>query len=135
LTGTLEPEIFMPTEAATASGPQGRRLVFFTVPQLDLFIKRVRASRPAAYTYRWAYHPGEKLHVLLCEWPMGEAVGLAIPQGVGDNLLHYMAGTTDLFLTTLPVQERLQGTITSDEVHKIILGNTLYLPDMKFTPD
>jgi len=132
---TQEPEIFMPTEAATASGPQGRRLVFFTVPQLDLFIKRVVASRPAEYTYRWAYHPGERMHVLLCEWPMGNAVGLAIPDGVGDSVLQYMAGTTDLFLTTEPVQERLQGNITSDEVQRIILGNTLYLPDVKFTPD
>jgi len=135
LDSTQEPEIFMPTEAATASGPEGRRLVFFTVPQLDLFIKRVLASRPAEYSYRWAFHPSERMHILLCEWPSGHAVGLAIPEGVGDNVLHYMAGTTDLFLTTEPVQERLQGNIAFDEVHKIIRGNTLYLPDMKFTPD
>jgi hypothetical protein len=130
-----EPEIFMPTEAATATAPNGRKLVFFTVPQLDLMIKRVLAQRPTEVTYRWAYHPGHKVHVLLFGWPNGLGAGLAIPEGPGDLILQYMLGTTDVFVTTLPVQEPLQGDVSAEVIMKIVQGNTVLLPDIKFKPE
>lgn len=130
-----EPEIFMPSEAATATAPDGRKLVFFTVPQLDLMIKRVIATRPSEYSYRWAYHPGHRVHVLLFEWPSGEGAGLAIPEGVGDSLLHFMLGTTDVYVTTDMVQERLQGDVSAQTIQEIIYGNAVYLPGVKFKPE
>jgi hypothetical protein len=130
-----EPEIYMPTEAATATAPDGRKLVFFTVPQLDLMIRRVIAARPHEYTYRWGYHPGHKIHVLLFGWPSGEGAGLAIPEGAGDMVLHYMLGTTDVLITTHPVQEALQGNVSAQDIEKILLGNTVRLPDVKFKPE
>lgn len=130
-----EPEIYMPTEAATATAPNGKKLVFFTVPQLDLLIKRVLADRPKEVTYRWGYHPGEKIHVLLFGWPNGAGAGLAIPEGAGDMVLHYMLGTSDVFVTTEPVQEPLQGNVSAEIIQKIAFGNTVLLPDVKFKPE
>lgn len=130
-----EPVIYMPTEAATATAPDGRKLVFFTVPQLDLMIKQVIAARPTEYSYRWGYHPGEKVHVLLFGWPSGHGAGLAIPEGVGDAILNYMLGTTDLYITAEPVQERLRGNVAPEVVDQVRRGMTIYLPNVKFKPE
>jgi hypothetical protein len=130
-----EPEIYVPQEVATATAPDGRRLVFFTVPELALMIKRVLASQPTQYTYRWAYHPGHKVHVLLFAWPNGEGAGIAIPEGAGDPVLHYMLGTTDVYVTAEPVKERLRGDVPPETVQAIIYGNTVYLPNVKFKPE
>lgn len=130
-----EPEIYMPTEAATATGPDGKKLLFFTVPQLDLMIKRVIAAQPKEYTYRWGYHPGQRVHVLLFGWPSGEGAGIAIPEGVGDAILNFMLGNTDIYITTLPVQEPLRGDVPAEVVDRIRFGNTIYLPDVKFKPE
>lgn len=129
-----EAKIYMPTEAATATAPSGRKLVFFTVPQLERLIKNVIALRPGEYTYRWAYHSRQQVHVLLFSWPGVEETGIAIPEGAGDQILHYMQGTTDLFLTVEPVQVRLQGKISAEAIEAIVLGNTVGLPDVKFKP-
>jgi hypothetical protein len=133
--GYQEPEIYMPTEAATATAPDGRKLVFFRVPQLDLLIKRVIASRPTEYTYRWGYHPGHRIHVLLFGWPSGEAAGIAIPEGVGDGVLNFMLGTTDVYVTTEPVQDRLSGHVSAEVIQQVIFGNTVALPEVKFKPE
>lgn len=130
-----EPPIYMPSEAATATAPDGRKMVFFTVPQLDLMIKQVQAARPSEYTYRWAYHEGHRVHVLLFGWPTGHAAGIAIPEGVGDAILNYMLGLTDVYVTTTPVEERLKGTVEAEEVRQIIMGTTVGLPEVKFKPD
>jgi len=132
---SAEPVIYMPTEAGTAIAPNGRKMVFFTVPQCDLMIKRVIAYRPKQYTYRWAYHPGHKIHVLLFGWPNGEGAGLAIPEGAGDMVLNFMHGTTDVFITTEPVQGALQGNVAADQIEKIVTANTVSLPDVKFKPE
>lgn len=129
------PEVYIPTEAATATGPDGRRLVFFTVPQLDLLIKRVIAARPKEYTYRWAYHAGQKIHVLLFGWPTGDQAGIAIPEGPGDIVLHHMLGTTDVYITVEPVQERLRGTVDAQEIDKVMRGITVALPQVQFKPE
>lgn len=130
-----EPTIYMPTEAASATAPDGKKLVFFTVPQLDLLIKRMLADRPTEYTYRWAYHPGHKVHVLLFGWPGGESAGIAIPEGTGDAILNYMLGTTEVYITTEAVQTVLAGDVEPATVQGIIYGNTVYLPDVKFKPE
>ncbi len=130
-----EPTIYMPTEAATATAPDGKKMVFFTVPPLSLMIGRVLASKPREYTYRWAYHPGHKVHVLLFGWPNGEGAGIAIPEGVGDMILHYMLGTTDVYLTDEPVQERLQGKVDPKVIERIVHANTVCLPSVKFKPE
>lgn len=130
-----EPEIYMPTEAATATSPDGRKLVFFTVPQLDLMIKQVLAARPKEYSYRWGYHAGQKVHVLLFGWPTGQGGGIAIPEGPGDLILNYMLGLSDIYITTEPVQERLRGNVSAEVVDKIRFGNAVYLPDVKFKPE
>lgn len=130
-----EPEIYMPTEAATATAPDGKRMVFFTVPQLELMIKQVIADRPTEYSYRWGYHPGHKVHVLLFGWPTGQGAGIAIPEGTGDMVLNFMLGTSDLYITNEPVQERLQGNVATEEVDRIRFGNTVYLPGVKFKPE
>lgn len=130
-----EPVVYLPTEAGTAIGPDGRKLVFFTVPQLDLMIKQVLAAQPKQYTYRWGYHPGERLHVLLFGWPTGHGAGLAIPEGVGDAILNFMLGTSDLYITAQPVGEKLRGNVTPEVIDAIRLGMTLHLPDVKFKPE
>lgn len=132
---SAEPEIYMPTEAATATAPDGTKLVFFTVPQLEIMIKRVIADRPKEYTYRWAYHPGHRIHVLLFGWPGGEGAGLAIPEGAGDMILNFMLGTSHIYITTEPVQQALSGNISAEEIQRIILGTTVGLPDVKFKPE
>lgn len=132
---TRAPEIFMPAEAATATAPDGRRLLFFTVPQLDLIIKRVIAARPKEYTYRWAYHSGQKVHVLLFGWPTGDSAGIAIPEGPGDMVLHYMLGTTDVYITVEPVQERLSGSVDAEEIDRLMRGITVGLPQVQFKPE
>lgn len=130
-----EPEIFMPTEAATATSPDGKKAVFFTVPQLEVMIKQVISARPKEYSYRWGYHPGHKVHVLLFGWPTGQGAGLAIPEGAGDLILNYMLGVSDIYITTEPVQEKLRGNVAAEEIDKIRFGTTVYLPDVKFKPE
>lgn len=131
----MEPTIYMPTEAATATSPDSRKLVFFRVPQLDLLIKSVIASRPTQYTYSWGYHPGHKVHVLLFSWPGDLGAGVAIPEGVGDAVLNYMLGTTTVYITTEPVEEVLTGNVSAEKVQQIVLGNTVGLTDVKFKPE
>lgn len=131
----IEPEIYMPTEAATATAPNGRRMVFFTVPQFELLIKRVLASRPQEYTYQWGYHPQQQVHVLLFEWPGVGAGGIAVPEGVGDAILQYMVGTTEVYITVELVQEKLAGSVDPLVVEKIIVGNTVHLPGVQFKPE
>ena len=131
----VEPEIYMPTEAATATAPNGRKMAFFTVPQLDILIKQVIASRPKEYTYRWAYHPGQRVHVLLFGWPTGHSAGVAIPEGAGDAVLQYLLGITDIYITTEPVQARLSGNVQVEVIQEIVYGNTIGLPDVKFKPE
>lgn len=130
-----EPEIYMPTEAATATAPDGKKLVFFTVPQLDVMIKQVVAAQPKEYSYRWGYHPGHRIHVLLFGWPTGHGAGIAIPEGPGDMVLNFMLGLSDVYITTEPVQERLRGNVAAAEIDKIRFGVTVYLPDVKFKPE
>lgn len=129
----MEPLIHMPTEAATATAPDGRRLAFFTVPQFGALIRHVQADKPSEVTYQWGYHPGEKIHLLLFGWPNKWSGGIAIPEGVGDQMLQYMIGTTDIYLTTMPVQERLQGSVSAEAIQEIMLGETVLLPSVKFT--
>ncbi|HYF91725.1 MAG TPA: hypothetical protein VD969_05735 [Symbiobacteriaceae bacterium] len=131
----MEPTIYMPTEAAMATAPDGRKLVFFTVPQLEVFIKNVIAARPNQYTYSWGYHPGHKVHVLLCTWPEEYSVGLAIPEGPGDAVLSYMQGTTAVYITSEPVQEALSGNVSAERIEQIVLGNTVGLTEVKFKPE
>lgn len=128
----MEPTIIMPTEAATATAPDGRRLVFFTVPQLGPLIRKVMADTPSEVTYQWGYHPGERIHVLLFSWPNQQGAGLAIPEGAGDQVLLFMTGTTNLYLTTSPVQARLQGEVKAEVIDEIIRGETILLPSVKF---
>lgn len=130
-----EPLIYMPSEAATATSPDGHRLVFFRVPQLDLLIKNVISARPTQYTYSWGYHPGHKVHVLLFGWPTGQSAGISIPEGAGDMVLNYMLGTTTVYITTEPVQEILSGSVSAEKVEQIILGNTVGLTEVKFKPE
>lgn len=130
-----EPMIFMPTEAATVFAPDGKKLAFFTMPQLDLLIKNVLAANPDGFTYQWGFHEGERVHVLFVRWTEEFAVGVAIPEGVGDAVLSHLLGKTEIFLTTLPVQETLAGQVTAETVEKIVYGNTVRLPDIKFSPE
>jgi hypothetical protein len=130
-----EPEIYMPEEAATAVSPEGKKMVFFTVPQLDLLIKQVLAARPKSYTYRWAYHAGQKVHVLLVEWSSGQSAGLAIPEGPGDLILHFLLGTTDLYITVEPVEEKLKGSVSGETIAALVYGSTVALPGVKFKPE
>lgn len=130
-----EPEIYMPSEAATATAPDGKKLLFFTVPQLELMIKQVLSAKPTEYSYRWGYHPGHKVHVLLFGWPTGQGAGIAIPEGPGDLVLNFMLGLSDIYITTEPVQDRLRGDVAAEEVDKIRYGTTVYLPDVKFKPE
>lgn len=128
-----DPEIYMPEEAATATSPEGKRLVFFTVPQLNLFIKQTLASRHTEYSYRWAYHPVHKVHVLIFGFPDGTVAGIAIPEGAGDSILEYMdQQTTQVYVTTEKVQEKFRGDVSPNEVARVVYGNTVYLPDVQF---
>lgn len=132
---SAEPEIYMPTEAATATGPDGRKLVFFTVPQFELMIKQVIAARPTEYQYRWGYHPGHKIHVLVFGWPSGHNGGIAIPEGAGDMVLNFMLGTTAVYITSEPVQDRLSGNVKPEAIQELVLGNTVGLTEVKFRPE
>ena len=126
-------EIYMPQEAATATSPEGKRLVFFTVPQLDLFIKRTLANRHKEYRYRWAFHPGHQVHVLFFGFPDGTVAGIAIPEGAGDAILEYMdRQVTQVYITTEQVQATFQGNLPAQEIARVVYGNTLYLPDVQF---
>ena len=133
--GGDEPVVYLPTEAGTAIAPDGRKLVFFSVPALDVMIKQVLAAQPREYTYRWGYHPGERLHVLLFGWPTGHGAGLAIPEGVGDAILNFMQGTTDVYITAAPVGDKLRGPVTPEVIDELRFGMTVYLPDVKFKPE
>lgn len=130
-----EPVVYLPTEAGTAIGPDGRKMVFFRVPPLELMIKQVLASQPKEYSYRWGYHPGERLYVLLFGWPSGHGAGLAIPEGPGDAVLNFMLGTSDLYITVEPVAERLSGQVTPEVIDRLRYGLTVHLPDVKFKPE
>lgn len=130
-----EPRIYLPAAAATYVGEGGKRLLFFQVPELDLMIKRVLASRPREYTYRWAYHPVRRLHVLLFGWPCGEGAGIAIPEGAGDAVLNFMLGVSDVYITTEPVAGPDGGDLPAEALRRIRFGNTVYLPDVKFKPE
>lgn len=130
-----EPMVFMPNEVATLFAPDGKKLAFFTMPQLDLLIKNVLASSPEGFTYQWGFHAAERVHVLFVRWSEELAIGVAIPEGVGDEVLEHLLGTADLFLTTIPVEERLSGQVTEEAIEAIVYGNTVALPDIKFNPE
>lgn len=130
-----EPMIFMPTEAATIIAPDGGKLAFFTMPQIDLLIKNVLATSPEGFTYQWGYHAGERMHVLFARWTQELAVGVAIPEGVGEELLRFLMGTTEIFLTTHPVQEALSGDVGAEQIEQIAYGNTIRLPEITFNPE
>ncbi|OBF17516.1 hypothetical protein [Mycobacterium sp. ACS4331] len=130
-----EPMIFMPTEAATVVAPDGKKMAFFMIPQIDLLIKSVLAVSPEGFTYQWGFHAGERVHVLFVRWTEQLAVGMAIPEGVGDAVLSHLLGTTEIFLTTHPVQEALSGQASAKAVEAIIYGNTVRLPEIKFSPE
>lgn len=130
-----QPTIYTPTEAATATAPDGRKLVFFTVPPLAELADQVREARPREYTYRWAYHASQQTHVLFFEWPAVGGAGIAIPEGAGDPVLNYMLGSTEVFITSEPVMNRLRGQVAAETVQEIIQGRTLYLPSVKFKPE
>lgn len=126
------PPIFMPEQAATAEGPDGRRLVFLYLPQAENIIRELLANPPTEYTYRWAYHAGQQVHILLVLWHDRAELGVAIPEGAGDSILAFMTGTCDLYLTLVPVQQVVQETMSHAEVQKIISGYTVPLPDLAF---
>lgn len=130
------PGIYVPAEAASVVAPDGRKLVFCYVPQLALPIKRVLGGRPREFTYRWAYHPGHRIHVLLVYWPLQdgteEEVGIALPEGEADRILDALEGEADIYLTAEPVRERLQGTVTHEEIARILAGTTISLPGVRF---
>jgi hypothetical protein len=130
-----EPMIYMPTEAATVYAPDGKKLAFFTIPQLDLLIKNVLAGQPEGFTYQWGFHAGERIHVLFVRWTAEWAVGVAIPEGVGDAVLSHLLGTTEIFLTTHPVQDVLAGSVTEKAIESIVYGTTLHLPEIRFNPE
>lgn len=130
-----EPMIYMPAEAATVFAPDGRKLAFFKIPQIDLLIKNVLAANPEGFTYQWGFHKGERVHVLFVRWTDALAVGLAIPEGVGDAVLSHLLGTTEIFLTTEPVQGALSGTVNEETISQIVYGNTVRLPEIKFKPE
>ncbi|HEY8347453.1 MAG TPA: hypothetical protein VIL07_09320 [Symbiobacteriaceae bacterium] len=127
--------IYTPDEAAVTTAADGRRMVFFTVPEADLMIKRVLAADPKEYTYRWAYHPGLRVHVLLFGWPNGEGAGLALEEGRWDGILNQMLGTTDVYITTLPVAGLTGADADSEAVRRVLVGMTVWLPQVKFKPE
>ncbi|MFO7173059.1 MAG: hypothetical protein DIU70_008870 [Bacillota bacterium] len=131
------PPIYMPEQAHSALGPGGERLAFFYVPQLELEIKQVLAARPREFTYRWGYHPGHRIHVLLVYWPTGDGqgvqAGISIPEGPGDALLDFLqAGETDIFLTLEPLPEGLPESLPAAEVQRILAGLTVPLRGVRF---
>ena len=125
----------MPAEAAAATAPDGRKLVFFTVPQLDTLIKQVLAAQPGKYSYQWGYHAEHKVYVLLFQWPGIDGAGISIPEGVGDLILHHMTGTTSVYITTEPVQERLSGEVSPETIRAVMVGNTIGLTEVEFRPE
>lgn len=133
--GPEGPVIYTPDEAAVAFAADGKKLVFFRVPEAELMIKRVLAHRPTEYSYRWAYHPGQRFHILLFGWPNGEGAGLALQEGVWDGVLNHMLGTTDVYLTTQPVAGRIHTGAPPEAIQEVLVGMTVWLPDVKFKPE
>lgn len=134
LTGAGEPVVYAPDEAAVSTAEDGRKLVFFTVPEAELMIKRVLATEPAEYSYRWAYHPGLRLHLLLFGWPNGEGAALALEEERWAGVLNQMLGTTDLYLTIHPVAEKIGRGDDAEAVRRVQAGMTVWLPGVKFKP-
>lgn len=126
------PPIFMPEQAATAEAPDGRRMAFFYVPQAEGLIKRLLADPPSAYTYRWAYHAGHRVHILFVWWHDREALGLAIPEGAGDQVLDFITGCADVCLTLVPVQQEFRERMGHQDIERIIGSLTVGLPALQF---
>lgn len=126
------PEVYMPEEAATVTAPDGRRLVFLRVTQASPLIKVILAAQPKEVTYRWAHHTGHKIYVLFVYWDSGHQVGIAIPEGVGDQVLDFLEGQTDIFITELEVQERMKENVSKEALEEVIYGMTIPIPQVKF---
>jgi len=135
LSGDQVPVVYAPDEAAVGQGEDGRRMVFFTVPEAELMIKRVLAASPTEYSYRWAYHPGLRMHVLLFGWPNGEGAALALEEDRWSGILNQMLGTTDVYLTIHPVAGRIGPGAPLEALHKVQNGFTVWLPGVKFKPE
>lgn len=135
LTGDQGPVVYEPDEAAVSQGEDGRRMVFFTVPEAELMIKRVLADSPKEYSYRWAYHPSLRTHFLLFGWPSGEGAALALEEERWSGILNQMLGTTDIYLTIYPVAERIGAGAPREAVQKVQNGLTVWLPGVKFKPE
>lgn len=129
------PVVYAPDEAAVSQGADGRRMVFFRVPEAELMIKRVLADQPKEYSYRWAYHPTLRMHVLLFGWPNGEGAALALEEDRWSGILNQMLGTTDVYLTIHPVAERISADASPEAVYKVQNGFTVWLPGVKFKPE
>lgn len=131
------PRIYMPEQAHTAAGPGGERLLFLYMPQFEIEIKQILAAKPREFTYRWGYHPGHQIHVLLVFWPLGQEqgvqAGISIPEGPGDALLDYLEGqTTDVFLTLEPLEGRLTERTPAQEIAALLAGLTVPLRGVRF---
>lgn len=130
-----QPRIFMPQQAGMVVGPDGRKLAFLYVPQLEGAIKRLLGARPREVTYRWGYHPGHRIHVLWAHWPLEpepEEIGVAIPEGDGDPILDFLVGEADIYLTLDPIADRLKETMTAEELAALTNGLTAGLPGVRF---
>ncbi len=129
------PPIYTPEQAGTALGPDGRKLVFFYIPQLEAEVRKLLGAHPREFTYRWAYHPGHQVHVLLAYWPLepeSVQIGVAIPEGPGDAILDMLQGESDIYITLEPLKDRLRDTMSGEEVTAITDGLTAGLVNVKF---
>ncbi|BDG62312.1 hypothetical protein [Caldinitratiruptor microaerophilus] len=128
------PQVFLPEGGLSVRAPDGRSLVFLRVPQLEVELKQVLAGQPDEFTYRWAYHPGYRLHVLFVYWPVqgGIQIGVGIPEGPGDGILAAMEGESDIYLTLEPLPEH-QETFEGEDLGKVVAGMTVPLAGVRFS--
>jgi hypothetical protein len=120
----------MPEQGATVIAPDGRKLVFLRVPQLGPLLKQILAAQPTEVTYRWAYHAGHRVHVLFVYWNSGHQVGVAIPEDEGEQVLAFLEGTSDVFLTEAAVD--LPESASKEQLEAVIYSTTVPIPRVQF---
>lgn len=130
------PPVFIPEQAAVAERSAGQRLVFLYAPQVEKELRKVMGLRPSQVTYRWAYHPARRLHVLFAFWPLtdetGVQVGLAIPEETGAPVLAALEQGAALYLTCEPLESAEERNLTDGEIDALLAGVTVHLPQHRF---
>lgn len=93
---------YAPTQAAEFSGPDKHAVVLYS-PEWSETVLAVLRERPAAYEAAWHFNPERRAHVLQVDYENGPSVGVALLDGVHNQVFALLAIGSALVLSPFPL--------------------------------